>query len=274
MSVDLTQPLEGLIYERRDHVAHITINRPERGNALHGSMIEPVKAIWAEVREDPWIRCAIVTAAGSRHFCTGADMGAVASRGKVKAGKGPLTDEVFWSPRQNRVWKPVICAVNGTVASAGLHFVVDADIVVSSNTATFLDTHVNVGMVGAVENIGLAKRLPLGSALRMTLCGKSYRMSAKRAYQLGMVDELAEPDELMNVATEIAQQICANSPAAVSLSQQAIWSSIEMGYRDSLEYGWALLRMHWDHPDIKEGPKAFVEKRAPVWYTGEEDEEE
>ena len=274
MTVDLSQPLEGLIYERRDHVAYITINRPERGNALHGSMIEPIKAIWAEVREDPWIRCAIVTAAGERHFCTGADVGAVASRGKVKAGKGPLTDEVFWSPRQNRVWKPVICAVNGTVASAGLHFVVDADIVVSSNKATFLDTHVNVGMVGAVENIGLAKRLPLGSALRMTLCGKSYRMPAERAYQLGMVDELAEPAELMNVAGEIAQQICANSPAAVSLSQQAVWSSIEMGYRDSLEYGWALLRMHWDHPDVKEGPRAFVEKREPVWDTGESDDEE
>jgi enoyl-CoA hydratase/carnithine racemase len=169
------------------------------------------------------------------------------------------------------VWKPVICAVNGTVASAGLHFVVDADIVVASNTAQFLDTHVNVGMVGAVENIGLAKRLPLGSALRMTLCGKAYRMSADRAYQLGLVDELAEPGELLACAEEIARQICANSPAAVSLSQQAVWSSVEMGYRDSLEYGWALLRMHWDHPDFKEGPKAFVERRDPVWETGEND---
>lgn len=269
MSVDLTQPLEGLIYERRDHVAYITLNRPERGNALHSSMVEPIKAIWAEVRDDPWIRAAVVTAAGERHFCTGADVGAVAARGKVSAGKGPLSEEVHWSPRQNRVWKPVICAVNGTVASAGLHFVVDADIVVAADTAKFLDTHVNVGMVGAVENIGLAKRLPLGSALRMTLCGKAYRMTADRAYQLGLVDELTTPDELMNTATEIAQQICANSPAAVSLSQQAIWSSVEMGYRDSLEYGWALLRMHWDHPDSTEGPKAFAEKRDPQWVTDE-----
>jgi len=192
----------------------------------------------------------------------------------VKAGKGPLSEEVHWSPRQNRVWKPVICAVNGVVASAGLHFVVDSDIVVASKTATFLDTHVNVGMVGAIENIGLAKRLPLGSALRMTLCGKSYRMDADRAYQLGLVDELAEPEGLIDTAETIARQICANSPTAVSLSQQAIWSSVEMGYRDSLEYGWALLRMHWDHPDSKEGPKAFAEKRDPVWITGEEDEDQ
>ncbi|MBM12824.1 MAG: enoyl-CoA hydratase [Chloroflexi bacterium] len=274
MPVDLTGPLDGLVYERRDHVAYITLDRPDRGNALHASMIEPIKAIWAEVRDDPWVRCAVVTASGERHFCTGADVGAVASRGKVKAGKGPLSEEVHWSPRQNRVWKPVICAVNGVVASAGLHFVVDSDIVVASKTATFLDTHVNVGMVGAIENIGLAKRLPLGSALRMTLCGKSYRMDADRAYQLGLVDELAEPEELIDTAETIARQICANSPTAVSLSQQAIWSSVEMGYRDSLEYGWALLRMHWDHPDSKEGPKAFAEKRDPVWITGEEDEDQ
>jgi E-phenylitaconyl-CoA hydratase len=85
-----------------------------------------------------------------------------------------------------------------------------------------------------------------------------------------LVDELCEPDELMATAEEIARQICANSPTAVSLSQQAIWSSVEMGYRDSLEFGWALLRMHWDHPDFKEGPRAFAEKREPVWETGEE----
>jgi enoyl-CoA hydratase/carnithine racemase len=273
-SVDLTGPLEGLIYEKRDHVAYITLNRPERGNALHSSMVEPIKAIWAEVRTDPWIRCTIITAAGDRHFCTGADVGAVAARGKVSAGKGPLTDEVFWSPRHNRVWKPTICAVNGMVAGAGLHFVVDSDIIVAADTAQFLDTHVNVGMVGAVENIGLAKRLPLGSALRMTLCGRDYRMSAQRAYDLGLVDELAPRDQIVEKAEEIAQQICKNSPTAVSLSMQAVWSSVELGYAHALEYGWALLRMHWDHPDFKEGPRAFAEKREPKWETGEETGEE
>ena len=274
MEVDLTAPLEGLVYEKRDHIAYIRLNRPERGNALHASMIEPIKAIWAEVREDPWIRCTIVTGTGDRHFCTGADLGAVAARGGVKAGKGPLAEEVHWSPRHNRVWKPTICAVNGLVAGAGFHFVVDSDIVVASDQAAFVDTHTNVGMVGAVENIGLAKRLPLGSALRLTLCGRHYRMPAERAYQLGLVDELAPPDKVMETAEEIAGQICKNSPAAVTLSMQAVWSSVEMGYTNALEYGWALLRMHWDHPDFKEGPRAFVEKRDPVWTTGEEQAQE
>ena len=83
------------------------------------------------------------------------------------------------------------------VAGAGLHFVVDADIIVAAEHAVFLDTHVNVGMVGAIENIGLAKRLPLGSALRMTLCGKKYRMPAQRAYELGLVDEVVPADKLL-----------------------------------------------------------------------------
>jgi enoyl-CoA hydratase/carnithine racemase len=252
--------------EKRDHIAYITINRPDRANTLHSSMVEPIKAIWAEVREDPWIRCSVVTATGDRFFSTGADVGAVASRGGVAAGKGPLYEEVHWSPRQNRVWKPTVTAVNGMVAGAGLHFVVDADIIVAADTAVFLDTHVNVGMVGAIENIGLAKRLPLGSALRMTLCGKKFRMPAQRAYELGLVDEVVPADKLMETADEIAHQIAANSPAAVQLSMQCLWGSLEMPYTQAMEYAWALLRMHWDHPDFKEGPRAFAEKRDPVWY--------
>ena len=121
-------------------------------------------------------------------------------------------------------------------------------------------------MVGAIENIGLAKRLPLGSALRMTLCGKKYRMPAQRAYQLGLVDEVVPADKLLETADEIAHQIAANSPAAVQLSMQASGAASRCPTRSRWSTRWALLRMHWDHPDFKEGPRAFAEKRDPVWY--------
>jgi E-phenylitaconyl-CoA hydratase len=206
----MADSVDGLRYERRDHVAYITLDRPDQGNSLSPVMHAGIRAIWEEVRDDSWIRAAVITGAGERHFCTGADVARVAGAGGVSLGRGPLTDETFWSPRQNRVWKPTICAVNGLVAGAGLQFVVDADIIVAAETARFLDTHVNVGMVGAMENVGLARRLPLGAALRMTLCGRDFRMSARRAYDLGLVDELVEPVELMDTATEIAQQICRN----------------------------------------------------------------
>jgi enoyl-CoA hydratase/carnithine racemase len=178
----------------------------------------------------------------------------------------PLRESVFWSPYQNDVWKPVICVVNGTCVGGGHHFVVDADIVIASRNAKFIDSHVNVGMVGAIENIGLAKRLPLGTALRMTLMGNSYRLSSERAYQLGLVDELVEtPDEARALARDMATQLLKNSPQAMALSKRAIWGSLEQGYGKSLEAGWRLLRSHWTHPDFEEGPRAFAEKREPVW---------
>ena len=179
-AVDLTEPLEGLVYDKRDHIATITIDRPEKGNSLTKRMERIVRAIWKDVRDDPGVRVAIVTGAGDRHFSTGFDVSSI-DDGPV-APDLPFAQSVFWSPRQNQVWKPTICAVNGLVVGGGLHFVVDADIVIASRTAAFMDTHVNVGMVGALENIGLAKRLPLGTALRMTLLGKHYRLTAERAY--------------------------------------------------------------------------------------------
>jgi E-phenylitaconyl-CoA hydratase len=254
-----------LLFEKKDHVAVITLNRPDRGNAMTASMQSTLAAAWTEVRDDPRIRCAIVTGTGDKHFCTGADVQNVASRGKVSGGYGSLRQEVHVSSRQNEVWKPAICAVNGVVAGVGLHLVVDSDIVVAADSAVFMDTHVNIGMVGAIENIGLAKRLPLGTALRMTLQGRNFRLSADRAYQLGLVEEVVPLPDLMELAWSIADDICANSPNAVSLSQRAVWSAVEMPYSQAIEYGYALLKTQWGHPDFKEGPLAYVERREPRW---------
>ena len=176
------------------------------------------------------------------------------------------TDEVHWSPRQNRVWKPTVTAVNGMVAGAGLHFVVDADIIVAAEHAVFLDTHVNVGMVGAIENIGLAKRLPLGSALRMTLCGKKFRMPAERAYQLGLVDEVVPADKLLETADEIAHQIAANSPAAVQLSMQASGAASRCPTRRRWSTAGRCCGCTGTIPTSRRDRRAFAEKRDPVWY--------
>ena len=267
-SIDLTQPLDGVRYERRDDgIAIVTLDRPERGNSLAPSMMRVFKAIWEDVRDDPQIRVAVIAASGERHFCTGFDVAeAEADDADAVFSNRPLTEAVHWSPHQNRVWKPVICAVGGLCVGGGLHFVVDADVVVASQNAAFMDTHVNVGMVGALENVGLARRLPLGSALRMTLMGRDYRMPAERAYQLGLVDELvATSADVLPAALEMAKSMAKNSPQAMSLSKQAVWGSLERGYSDALESAWNLLRLHWSHPDFREGPRAFAEKREPRW---------
>ena len=257
--------LDGVLFSVDDHVARITLNRPEQGNSLTAPMLPWFRSVWRRVAEDPDIRCVLLTSTGNRHFCTGADLTSVAEKGSVGAGLGRVTQEVFFTSRQNNVWKPTVCAVNGLAAGGGLHFVVDADIVIASTNAQFVDTHVNVGMVGGIENVGLAKRLPLGTALRMTLQGKNYRLSAERAYQLGLVEEVVAPEDLLSTAEGIAHDITLNSPHAVSLSQQAVWSSVELPYSQAVEYGYGLVKVHWQHPDFIEGPRAFAEKRPPKW---------
>jgi E-phenylitaconyl-CoA hydratase len=268
-AADLSEPFDEIQYDKWNHIAFITLNRPQVGNAMTVAMHERIRSVWADIQLDPDIRVAVITGAGSKHFCTGADISGLGGSGPpLGQGHGPMSEELFWSPRYCNVWKPVIAAVNGVVAGGGLHFVVDADIIIASESAQFLDTHVSIGQVGAVENIGLAKRLPLGTALRMTLMGRSYRLSARRAYELGFVDEVVGAVELMATATQIAVEIAKNSPAAVSLSKQAVWQSLEVGYGQAMEYGWSLLRMHWSHADCAEGPAAFRERRDPTWTVG------
>jgi enoyl-CoA hydratase/carnithine racemase len=254
-----------LLYEKRDHVAIVTLNRPDRGNSINASMSHAFEQVWEVVRSDDDVRVVIVTGAGQRHFRTGADLRDIAERGRVRSGDASLDEESHLTARQSHVWKPVIAAVNGTAVGIGLKLIVDSDIIVASRTASFFDSHVNVGMVGGIENLGLAKRLPFGTALRMTLQGRDFRLNANRAYELGLVDEVTEPDELLPVALQIAASIAANSPRAVSLSQQALWGSLERDYHSAMEYGWALIRMQWGHPDFLEGPRAYAEARPPSW---------
>lgn len=261
-----TTRANGLDVRVEGGIAILRLDRPERGNAVDAGVQRALKQAWARVREDAAIRAAVITGTGERHFCTGGDVSQLDTSGDTALVNAPFEDAVAFSSRQNRVWKPVICAVNGLACGAGLHFVVDADIIVASENASFLDSHVNVGQVGAIENIGLMKRLPIGTALRMTLQGKSFRLGARRAYELGMVDELVStPAEVLPKALEIAREIAANSPQAVALSKQALWESLELGYTQACANGWNLLRLQWSHPDFVEGPAAFMARRAPAW---------
>lgn len=251
--------------EVRDAVAWATIDNTARANAMSSSMGEDLRRFWERVRTDPDIRVAVVTGAGDRHFCGGIDLQGVADRGDTNTSVHPYDQSVHWTSRNERVWKPMICAVNGVCAGSGLQFVSDADLVVASDTASFTDPHVDVGMVGGLENIGLVYRMGLGGALALTLLGKSFRMPAERAHQLGLVDFLVGPDELEETAQRLASDIAQVSPQAASYSLQAIWRSLGRDYDTALELGWALIRGMKLHPDFIEGPRAFAERRAPRW---------
>lgn len=254
-----------LLIEVDDGIATLTLNRPWEGNALTPALLAALEQAWDRVESDDSIRVAIFTGSGERHFCTGASVGA------LQVGQGTLHNQPNaavnrFSPRMCRVTKPVICAVNGLANGGGLHFVADCDIVIACIQAAFMDSHVSVGQVSGLESIGIARRAGLGAALLMGLAGRSYRMPAERAWQLGMVDLLEQsPAEVMRAARELALKIAANSPQAMALTKRAIWASTELPDPAAPDHGWELLKSHWSHPDFVEGPQAFAEKRAPAW---------
>jgi E-phenylitaconyl-CoA hydratase len=248
-------------------IAWITLDRPHEGNSINRALASEIALVWKDVRENREVHVAIITGRGKRHFCTGASVSGLTTDDTGNGlANGRLQDVVRLSSMQNDVWKPVICVVNGLCVGAGLHFVVDADIVIASENAAFTDTHVNIGQVGAIENIGLARRMTLGSALLLTLVGRAHRMPAARAHQLGLVDLLeATPSDAIDRARELAHAITLNSPQALTLSKQAIWKAMEVGYTAAMEHGWNLLKLQWHHPDFVEGPSAFAQKRSPAW---------
>ena len=156
-----------LVARPEDHIVVLTFNHPERLNALTAELRDRLTQIWPEIDADPSIRVVVLTGAG-RGFCSGADM---ANRPVADAAAPGEPQLPRFTARQAHVYKPVITAVNGVCAGAGLHFVADADIVICSDKATFTDSHVNVGQVTALEPIGLSRKMPLGLVTRMVCVG-------------------------------------------------------------------------------------------------------
>jgi len=258
---------ETLRYETADAIATLTLNRPERHNAFNLVMAEELARAWQAIKADPEVVCVILTGAGPKAFCTGMDLADVASGDAAETGRVAREDAPWFklTAIQNKCWKPVITAVNGMVVGGGLHFIADSDLILCSDTASFFDTHVKVGLVAGLEPVGLTRRIPLESVLRMALLGGSERMSAEQALALGLVGEVVPAERLMDRARELALKIAKHSPTALALTKRVIWEGLETGLDAAIDNAWNQIETHADHPDLEEGAKAFVEKRAPRW---------
>lgn len=259
----MTTDAPELLVERHGHVLQLTLNRPDSLNALNRSLQVLIEEAMLAARDDADVRAVVITGAG-RAFCSGADVSGLAA-GAVSSNDPKDHRYPQFTMRQLRIYKPTICAVNGVCAGAGLHYIADSDIVIASNKASFVDTHVNVGQVTALEPIGLLQRMPLEAVLRMVILGKAERLSAEKALQLGMVSEVTEPEDLVPRALELAQIAASVSPAAVQRSLKAIWESLDRPLDQGYLNGFEILIRHRSHPDALEGTRAFLEKRQPAW---------
>jgi len=248
-------------------VGWLVFDRPDRGNAIDATMFDELEAAWRELDTDPDVRVIVNTGNGTS-FQTGLDVRELASNPAALREHSRRTRdfELRMTAWHCRVWKPVIAAVNGVCAGGGLHFVADADIVIAATGATFLDPHVSVGQVSAIETVGMVRRSPMEPILRMALVGRHERMPATRAYQLGILSEIVDPaDRLRERAQELGETIARNSPAAMAATKRALWGALESGLTDACRAGSGELAGLWGHPDQEEGPRAFAEKRPARW---------
>jgi enoyl-CoA hydratase/carnithine racemase len=257
-------PFETLEVEVEGAVAVLRLNRPERLNALSPTMLEELGDFWIRFESDPHVRVAVVTGAGERGFCSGADVSTVSdvSRNRTSVFEW----ENHFTPLQAGVSKPTICAVNGVCAGGGLHFIADCDFSIAGARATFLDPHVSVGQVSATESLVLSRRIPHQAVMRMVLLGRYERLNAEQALRIGLVTEVVDDDQLLPRAKELAANVARSSPTAIALSRQVLWDGLEGPMTDVLRHGFSKLRAHADHhPDAQEGPAAFFERREPTW---------
>lgn len=263
----MTGMYQTLLVERQGPVGWLIFNRPQVGNAMNHTMMDELEAAWRELDADPAVRVIVNTGVG-RTFQTGLDVAELSRNPDALREQSRRTRdaELAFTAWHLKVWKPVIAAVNGTVAGGGLHFVADADVVIAASTATFLDPHVSVGQVTAYEAIGLTRKMPVEPVMRMALTGRYERMSAERAYELGMISQVVDPPERLRAeAQELAEKVAKNSPAAMRATKKALWGAVEMGLRDACYAGSQQLIAMWGHGDQEEGPLAFSEKREAQW---------
>jgi enoyl-CoA hydratase len=227
-------PFSTLRVERRGPVGWITFDRPDAGHAMNATMFDELERAWLQHEADPDVRVIVNTGSGDT-FQTGVDVKQMArDRDALRRFSRQTRDATLrFTAWHLGVTKPVIAAVNGTCAGGGLHFVADADIVLASGNATFLDPHVSVGQVVAYEGITLARKSPAEPVLRMALIGRGERISAARAHQLGIVGQLVDPpDSLTGEAQALAERVAQNPPALLAATKKTLWAALESGRSD------------------------------------------
>jgi enoyl-CoA hydratase/carnithine racemase len=261
---------ETILYDARDRIATITFNRPEQLNAISPLMAQELREAYAAAEADPEVWTIVVTGNG-RAFCTGADVGEIPDDGRVIYPEPYLSTYPQWeapqeaTPPFRTITKPVIAAVNGICCGAGLDLLTTGDIAIASERATFFDPHVSIGLVSGREAVRLARILPLGVALRVALMGKHERMTAQRAYDLGLISEIVPHDELPARARQIAETVNRNAPLAVRGTRLAIRKGIDLPLHEAEILAEAFRERVVRTDDAREGPAAFMEKRDPRW---------
>lgn len=254
-----------VIYEKKGPIAYITLNRPEVLNALNLNAWNGLAEAWMNVRDDPDVWIAIVTGSGEKAFCAGQDLKELNEWMMVPEDSRPPSPVPDATPMRGlEVWKPFIAAINGICTGGGLELAMACDIVIAADNARLGLAEVKQALIpGMGGTQRLPRSVPFRWALQLLMTGDF--IDAKEAYRIGLVNQVVPLAELMPTAKALAQRICENGPLAVRAVKEAAYRGLDKSLSDGLQLEQDILDRLAETEDLKEGPRAFAEKRKPIY---------
>ena len=252
-----------ILYDTAGGVARVTINRPDKRNSMTWGVISGIRQRLADAKADPEVRVVVLTGAGDKAFCAGADLSGIADGAsflEMHEGRGQLASlfEDMWA-----LGKPTIARVRGYALAGGFGLALACDFVVCSDDSQFGTPEVNVGLWPHMITVPLVRSMPPKKALELMLTGR--RVAADEALRIGFVNQVVPSAELDAAVDELAGQLAAKSPAIVKLGRDGFYQVWDLAAEDALAHLHSLLTITSMTEDSREGIAAFAEKRAPKW---------
>jgi enoyl-CoA hydratase/carnithine racemase len=260
----VTGPFETILYEVDGAVAWVTLNRPDRHNAFDETLARELQSVWQALRFDDRIRAVVLTAAGDRAFCTGIDRNWSVPQPPSEF----MIDDpgLLLGPKTAGLWKPVVAAVNGMACGGAFYLLGEVETIVAAEHATFFDPHTTYGMAASFEPILLYGQMPFGELCRIALMGNHERMSARRAHEIGFVQDVVPLTDLRATAGRIAHAIASQPAAAVQGTLRSLWAAREMARAQALAMAPHLVMLGNRPEALAEGQERFAsgERIDPV----------
>jgi enoyl-CoA hydratase/carnithine racemase len=263
---------ETVLYEEEKGVAWVTLNRPESYNAFNKQMREELYTIWQAVRTNDDVRCVVVTGAGDRAFCTGIDRQEAIEEDYLQREQSPYATP--WNsvdmagkvaPKTSGLWKPAIAAVNGIACAGAFYILGEMEFIIAADHATFFDPHVTYGMTAAFEPTFMLQKMPFSEIMRMSLLGAHERMTAERAYQIGLVSQVVPKEDLKDAAAWAAGVIADQHPIPIGGTVRALWAARELSRRQALDLCYLYTSLGTRKEILREGQDKFASGARVDW---------
>ena len=266
---------ETLIVRKDDGIAWVSLNRPAVRNAINQQMQDELRELWTSFRYDDEVRCIVLTAEGES-FCTGIDRAeAVSDDNNAAMAEGNLPGyPTAWmyddpgrdvGPKSRDLWKPVIAAVQGIACGGAFYMLGEVEFIIASDDAVFFDPHVTYGMTAAFEPIQMLSKMPLQEIMRLSLLGAHERMSAERAFQVGLVSEVVPRDELLERAGWAARVIADAPPLVIQGTMRALWTALDVPRPQAIGMANLFTRIGSDAAAFKAGQDRFKTGQRVEW---------